>query len=424
MSSSGYTSAHRARWLMVAALAAIAAGGVFADATIGAIEVNADAELTSESRRGEKGITVRAAGIEVTGHAGRSLRFVAVAWMEGNDNTPLDYLDERATETTHRWGEIRLELPYAALQEAFGAGSHDFYVVFYIIDVKDGVPVTIPGSYHVRPVSLELQMTDIVDRHLADRLANHAVLESMRSRGPQYAQALEVAERYDLTIGVREFSIGSAATRRTYSWKHLTEIDDPVLDRYMEVFVREWTKLPEDFVRATGLRGVIFVKNLSFDGVGVGGGFDVDDRFVLCEVSESFGDEEIMHTLLHEYMHIIDNLLCCRDHFDNESWRSLNHPAASYSRKGALDMIREDFAMVRADHPSPGFLNGYCRADIYQDKAEVFSYLFVDSLYARAARWMEGDRWLAAKFDFMMNALGKLSPAFDERYFRALHTGR
>ena len=79
MSSSGYTSAHRARWLMVAALAAIAAGGVFADATIGAIEVNADAELTSESRRGEKGITVRAAGIEVTGHAGRSLRSRASA---------------------------------------------------------------------------------------------------------------------------------------------------------------------------------------------------------------------------------------------------------------------------------------------------------------------------------------------------------
>ena len=60
-------------------------------------------------------------------------------------------------------------------------------------------------------------------------------------------------------------------------------------------------------------------------------------------------------------------------------------------------------------------------ADIYQDKAEVFSYLFITPLYKKAEDWMRSDPNLAAKFRFMRQALQALSPDFTDDYFQRLH---
>ncbi len=45
-------------------------------------------------------------------------------------------------------------------------------------------------------------------------------------------------------------------------------------------------------------------------------------------------------------------------------------------------------AAISLDHPAPGFLNGYSRGDVYQDKAEVFAYLLVASFYRKASPWI------------------------------------
>ncbi|MDA3851833.1 MAG: hypothetical protein PF447_11240 [Spirochaetaceae bacterium] len=38
---------------------------------------------------------------------------------------------------------------------------------------------------------------------------------------------------------------------------------------------------------------------------------------------------------------------------------------------------------------APGFLNGYCQADIYQDNAEIFYYLLIPSLYTSVEFWLQ-----------------------------------
>lgn len=118
---------------------------------------------------------------------------------------------------------------------------------------------------------------------------------------------------------------------------------------------------------------------------------------------------------------MMDSIFYQLGYFDNAEWDALNQPGVSYSQKGALDMIRENSSFVSEEHPAQGFLNGYCLADIYQDKAEVFSYLFAPTYYRKAQTWMRSDRYLAAKFDFMRSALRKISPGFSEEFFAALH---
>jgi hypothetical protein len=120
-------------------------------------------------------------------------------------------------------------------------------------------------------------------------------------------------------------------------------------------------------------------------------------------------------------MHLIDNLFAAEGYFDNDRWAALNAPGSSYTQTGALAMIRDNPDYVSEEHPKRGFLNGYSLADIYQDKAEVFSWLFITPYYRKARGWMERDTYLRAKFDFMIRALNAMDPMLTEGYFENLH---
>ena len=72
-------------------------------------------------------------------------------------------------------------------------------------------------------------------------------------------------------------------------------------------------------------------------------------------------------------------------------------------------------------HPQSGFLNGYCTADIYQDKAEVFSCLLIPSWYEKVKPWLRADSYLSAKFEFMKKAMAAMSPRMTEEFFDRLH---
>ena len=117
---------------------------------------------------------------------------------------------------------------------------------------------------------------------------------------------------------------------------------------------------------------------------------------------------------------MMDAIFYREGYFDNVAWHTLNPPGTNYSQKGAHDMIRENVDFVSEEHPAEGFLNGYCLADIYQDKAEVFSYLFVPGYYRKALDWLQSDRYLANKFAFMKDALSKISAGFSADFFSEL----
>lgn len=60
-------------------------------------------------------------------------------------------------------------------------------------------------------------------------------------------------------------------------------------------------------------------------------------------------------------------------------------------------------------------------ADIYQDKAEVFSCLLIPSWYERVEPWLRSDPYLAAKFEFMRQAMAAMSPQMADTFFYRLH---
>jgi len=67
-------------------------------------------------------------------------------------------------------------------------------------------------------------------------------------------------------------------------------------------------------------------------------------------------------------------------------------------------------------HPAPGFLNGYCMNDPYNDRAEVFAAYMVPDMYKRASRLFSGDRFLKKKFDRIRRELTAFFPGFSKHY--------
>ena len=79
----------------------------------------------------------------------------------------------------------------------------------------------------------------------------------------------------------------------------------------------------------------------------MGAGFDSEERFIICEVNDFFQEEKILNLLLHEYMHLLDNIYSAAGIFDNTAWGKLNPPGTVYSRQGALGMIKENLELLR-----------------------------------------------------------------------------
>ena len=208
--------------------------GLYGQAEIDSMEIKIDTPLVSEINRGQRGIRVSARDITVTGYQGKPLTFVlAVAKKEDN---LVDFTVLEAEKYISRFQEVSLELNNNELQNLFGRGSHQVYVVFYIHVVQDTEIKIIPGSYQARAVIIELQSDKVVDRHVVDRIHNEEIIRAKAATDPKYRSLLSLAEKYDLVIGIRDFTIGSKATKEIYSWDFLTDADDKLLDRYVARF--------------------------------------------------------------------------------------------------------------------------------------------------------------------------------------------
>jgi hypothetical protein len=65
-------------------------------------------------------------------------------------------------------------------------------------------------------------------------------------------------------------------------------------------------------------------------------------------------------------------------------------------------------------------LNGYCKTDIGQDKAEIFAYLCDAAYRKKQGAVMEQDQYFNKKLKLMKKSLQKLNSQFSDDYFTEL----
>jgi hypothetical protein len=374
--------------------------GLFAQVSVGGYNLN------TENR-----IMFTAQNVKVEGMNGKPLRFLLTVFKEDREGMPSHFFDITPESSDEEYYSVTLELSYEEIYNYTGPGDHSVYIVFYVFYMEDSDYVILQDSYITLTEQMEFSPGEFSDTKDEDIAFNTSLIREKAETDPLYRELLTFMEKYELFVCIRDFSFVSRGTLENYSYGFCTEKDDLNLRRYLRYLIDSFGQLPVEFVQETKLKGFVYVKDIIYAGVDVGAGYDVPYGYIINEVNNFFQEEQILNAYYHEYMHYIEAIF--PDRFDNETWNSFNPGDFNYSFGGALEMISLNSTFVNKDHPSPGFLNGYCTADIYQDKAEVFSYLFVPSLYKKSSPWPEYDTYLKGKFDYMKNVLQSMSADFN-----------
>lgn len=267
------------------------------------------------------------------------------------------------------------------------------------------------------------------DPYGTDRERNGRIIAEKAKSDKRYAALRDLAEGYGLVIGVREFEIGKGGD---YTWDFLSFWDDLVLDPHVDALTRFWPKIPAAFVRRVGLNGILFVKNLRWNGLQVYG-FELGDVVLFVNLTLGGwpnypGDTWFEYGLFHEFFHVVQNRLLSDKRFiDYGEWKKLNAPGASYHAGGSAGILQEvggDINRLHEEHPAPGFVSRYATADEWHDTTETFCTLLVTSRWRKAQEWVKSDGSLKQKLDYLRRALERIDPTFTEDYVRSLHAGR
>ncbi|MES0489042.1 MAG: hypothetical protein ABUK01_03560 [Leptospirales bacterium] len=268
-----------------------------------------------------------------------------------------------------------------------------------------------------------------------DREHNTAIIEKLGSQSETsggndaFIQLGQIAKDYNLMVGIDKFSTGDKARRQpkiyggSYKWKFLTSKDHNLLEQYVQGFNKGWVKLPPEFVAKVKLKAIVFVKDLTFAGFPVGGGFGLEEMILFINVVGPFpGEDYVQHIYFHEFFHVLQNKF--HGFIDYKKWTALNEKKDPYYPGGAMAMIREhrlDPLYFFREYTTKGFVNNYSRSDVYHDVTETYCYLMITPFHKRILSWAKKDSILKAKMNYLKQAMLGLYEGFTEHYFEVIH---
>lgn len=194
------------------------------------------------------------------------------------------------------------------------------------------------------------------------------------------------------------------------------EADRGDLDSYWPIFAFEWSLYPEDLVKRTGLKRVVFCKSLSFEKQFRTGIPDFENNVLYLDVNRGRHDDMYVRKVIHhEFFHIID----LRDDgklYEDERWTGLNPPGFKYGPGGAK--LQHDPTVTTTGNDAPGFFNRYAAAGVEEDKAEVFAHLMVEP--RKVVERTRTDKYMRAKVERMNELLAEFSPFMNASFWQSV----
>ncbi|MCE9564242.1 MAG: hypothetical protein K8U57_19535 [Planctomycetes bacterium] len=194
------------------------------------------------------------------------------------------------------------------------------------------------------------------------------------------------------------------------------EADRKEADSYAAIFAFEWSLYPSELVKKTGLRGVVFCKDLSFAGQKRTAVPDFEHETLYLDVTRGRHDELYVRKVIHhEFFHLVD--LKDDGHlYEDERWVRLNPPGFKYGPGGAK--LQDDPTVTTTGKDDPGFLNRYAAAGVEEDKAELFAHMMVEP--KMIAVRVEKDKYIRAKVERMKELLTAFSSKADKDFWAAV----
>ncbi len=202
------------------------------------------------------------------------------------------------------------------------------------------------------------------------------------------------------------------------SFRPLGRGESSSTENYLRLYREEFSKYPRSFTRAVNLEWVAFVKGLKVSNepraatylrhfaphtMEPAGGMVYDVQ------QGALHETYVRWVLHHEFFHFIDDRL--NRGLEDRAWTQLNPKAFRYTG-------RDSPYSNPLDYPRSAAITSYSMKSVWEDRAELFAALFVEQVHPRLRQIADGDPVVRSKIRFMMQLLGRIDPAMNERYFR------
>ena len=190
---------------------------------------------------------------------------------------------------------------------------------------------------------------------------------------------------------------------------------DPALTDYLAVFEQEFSQMPKGLIQLSGLRSVVFVSNLTIGGQPRAAVPDYDNEVLYYDVSLR-GSQHARRVVHHEFYHMLEQQLFGSAYYKDPLWGALNAPGFVYGNGGAAERRR---TLAAYNHPYPGFVNGYAMTGLEEDKAEIWTVLWLDHNWQQIYPMLKDDCILVAKINYMMTQMAARTEALPLRFWQS-----
>ncbi len=239
------------------------------------------------------------------------------------------------------------------------------------------------------------------------------------ARGDEFAIAwqrveertLALSTKYSIKVIVVKEAMESAGTNYAIAPVEKYSSHLSILEKEIEIY-------PIDFLKKIGLKKIILCGGITLYGNHYGGYTERLMGNVVYDVAREYPDPKTRLadsrlTFHHELFHVLDDQI----HFDRSSrfysdpqWKALNPPGFLYHNLGGPKPDR-----IGLDSSTPGFLTGYSRYSINEDKAEVFAWKITrPNVIDERARI---DKILEKKSRHLEAVISRFAPEIDGRFW-------
>lgn len=188
----------------------------------------------------------------------------------------------------------------------------------------------------------------------------------------------------------------------------LTNSDLPDLKRYAKLYFEEIFKYPISWMSYTTPPVIVFSKSLSRKGEAIGG---TEQGVIIFNTSTIFDEDFTRKTIHHELFHwVIQKTGTLHD----PDW-----PGALSNYAGKYDLLSENNYL---EHPKDGFVTGYATTNSNEDRAEIYAYLFMGARQDKLDKWLESDKILKKKVDYIKTLIRSRVSKMDGGYFEKIQT--
>ncbi|HBX53263.1 MAG: hypothetical protein A2275_07185 [Bacteroidetes bacterium RIFOXYA12_FULL_35_11] len=230
----------------------------------------------------------------------------------------------------------------------------------------------------------------------------------------------------------------------TASWKDVnysktkTKGEYKELLSYLKIFSEEFNKYPPSLVKRSNLKYVAFVRILRYGEQHRSALPDAYKEILFLDVLQGWNRKiyegrkfkyYIKHTLHHEFYHMVEQEINGNLYYKDSVWNSFNPTNFEYGKGGAalypdLKKLKRrklfKSRLFSVSHPCTGLITKYSGSALEEDKAEVFTSLFIKREIRKVKRCIKNDEVIAKKVNYMKQFLLRHCKEMDDNYWNSL----